>query len=168
MKKEIIKLKSGQVKIEKQKEENIIEVKGPCGIIKKKFKGEDINFIKEGIFLKSKVSYKLFISLLKQMVEGVRYGYFLKCTFVGLGYRFVHLGDRILFKLGYSHYIRYNVPKSVYIIGFKNQLIVYGLDLEEVSRVGNIIKKFKKINVYKGKGIFINDEKVVLKVGKKR
>jgi len=147
MKKEIIKLKSGQVKIEKQKEENIIEVKGPCGIIKKKFKGEDINFIKEGIFLKSKVSYKLFISLLKQMVEGVRYGYFLKCTFVGLGYRFVHLGDRIL---------------------FKNQLIVYGLDLEEVSRVGNIIKKFKKINVYKGKGIFINDEKVVLKVGKKR
>lgn len=166
MLKEREKLKVSGVSINVK--EDIIEVKGNLGIIRRRFSGSDIDFKENGVLIKSKTSYGTFRGILKNMIWGVTKGYYLECNFVGLGYRFVHLGDRIIFKLGFSHYIRYEIPSTVYIVGYRNKLIIYSVDIEEVGKIASKLSKFRKKDSYKGKGIYIGEPKLELKIGKKR
>lgn len=142
-------------------------IKGKLGECKQVFKGEEILFKDGAVLVKSKNSFGYLSSRIKSLLEGVSSGYFIELSIVGRGYRFIDLVDKLLVKLGYTHYLEYKPSKGIKFIGSRNNLLIFGLDLEEVNRVGALIRGFMKPEVYKGKGIRYVGEEIMLKVGKK-
>ncbi len=139
---------------------------GKLGKVSKQVGGEEVVLGYNKVLLRSKSSYKVFRSLLLSMLNGVNKGYFKELEFVGLGFRFLNLKKGLYLKIGFSHYIKLRLPKSIKIIGFKTKLIIFGINLEEVNQVAREIKALKKPDRYKGKGIRYESEEVILKVGK--
>jgi large subunit ribosomal protein L6 len=145
-----------------------LEVQGILGKLKKKYTGNDVLVIREIFFIKTFSSYKLFLVSLKNMIAGVTFGYYIHLTFLGLGYRFLHLSKRLLIKVGFTHYLCLGRSKDLKFFGYKKRIILFGLDLEFINRMGAVIREFRKPDVYKGKGIRYKNEKIILKIGKQR
>lgn len=111
-------------------------------------------------------------SLIKQYLIEVSKTIFKKLKFIGLGYKIFNVtnsnGNLIYFKLGYSHFIYFKLPKNFKIINIKStKLFIIGNSFEKVNNIAAIIKNYKLPEPYKGKGILYIDEKVKLKEGKK-
>lgn len=87
---------------------------------------------------------------------------------VGVGYKCKLYNNYILFLLGYSHLVYEIIPYNIYIKlqNLKN-LSLYSIDLIILNQFIYKLKKKKKINVYKGKGLLLKNEKIILKEGKK-
>lgn len=144
-----------------------LEVSGILGSVVQVFKGSDIIFGENQMLLKSKSSYGYVIARIKSLLEGVQRGYFLELQLVGRGYRFINLKDYLVVKLGSLYGLQFKKPSGVYIFSSRTKLVIFGLDLEEVNRVGNIIKGFKRPDAYKGKGIRAAGDIIKIKAGKK-
>jgi large subunit ribosomal protein L6 len=157
------------VKLFLDKENKSIKIQGALGECVQVFQGKDILFDTNKVLIKSKSSLGYFNSRMKSLLNGVSYGYFIELQIVGRGFRFVDLVDRLLVKLGYTHYIELNSSalKGVKIVGSRNSVLIFGMDLEEVNRVGGLIRNFMVPEAYKGKGICYAGEEIKLKVGKK-
>lgn len=149
------------------KDNKSIKIEGILGECEQVFKGEDILFANNRVLIKSKSSYGYFVSRMKGLLQGVSNGYYVELTVVGRGYRFINLVDTLLVKLGYTHYLKYNAPKGIKIFGSRTNLLIFGLDLEQVNSVAALIRNFMEPESYKGKGIRYAGEEVILKVGKK-
>ncbi|KAJ3041664.1 hypothetical protein HDV00_008941 [Rhizophlyctis rosea] len=113
--------------------------------------------------------------LLGNMVEGVLEGYTLPVRFVGVGYRAVLEdrpeggGKRLNLKLGYSHPVIMDIPEHITVqVPVPNQLILSGIDKHEVTLFASKIRKWRKPEPYNQKGIFVGDETIKKKEGKKR
>ena len=157
-----------KVAIKINKNINSITVSGTNGVFIQSFNGKDIKFTEKKLFFLTKRSYKNFLVLLNNFYVGVFYGYFIEINFIGLGSRFLRFKNYLLLKLGYSHYIRYKIPYSVLLIGYKRRLIIFGLDLQEINAIGKQLRFFKEPDIYKGKGIQIGAEVIKYKIGKKK
>ena len=73
------------------------------------------------------------------------------------------------FKVGFSHTLKICVPKGIKIYSFKNNsVIIVGIDKQKLKEFAIRIKKKKRPNVYKNKGIFFEDEIFYLKEGKNK
>ena len=110
-------------------------------------------------------------SLFSQKQKSLTVGHFLYLRIVGVGYRvFLSSKERTLvFKLGYSHFIKLQLPISVKAFLPEPTLIcLYGIDKNEVTQVAATIQKMKVPSVYKGKGIRILNSYVRTKIGKKK
>jgi large subunit ribosomal protein L6 len=70
--------------------------------------------------------------------------------------------------MGFTHYIIKYCVNGIYLIGFKNKILLYGVDEQQVNQVAATIRDFRRRDAYRGKGIRYRDEIVELKVGKKR
>lgn len=104
---------------------------------------------------------------LNNMCEGVTTGWVKELKIVGVGYRATLQGKTINFKLGYSHEINVEVPANLEVEVNKNvQIIVRGIDKEAVGTFAANIKKLRKPDAYKGKGIRYANEIIRLKDGK--
>lgn len=103
-------------------------------------------------------------------IKSLKVGFFKEMVLEGLGYMFmVYSKERELrFEGGYSHgiYLKYGV--GVVLAVEKKRILIYSLNKKDVSDLNMNIRKLKKVDVYKGKGIKDKDELIVLKVGKKR
>lgn len=151
------------------KKKGSVLIKGVLGTVEQVFKGDDIIFGEDGstVEIKSKSSLGYFISRLNSLLKGVSEGYFVELEISGRGYRFINLTDKLLVKLGSMHYIGIKQSSGIKIVGTKSKVLIFGLDIEEVNRVANIIRGFRVPDAYKGKGIRYVGEQLVLKVGKK-
>ena len=91
----------------------------------------------------------------------------------GVGYRMyideALKSDKLLtFKLGYSHFIYFKVPTKLTIFCFsKTKLCIFGNSFKDINLISAKIRSYKKPEPYKGKGILYENEKIVLKKGKK-
>ncbi len=143
---------------------------GCLGSIKYSFNGYDLVFLKTNnkLFFLSKISYKNFLSIFKNNYLGVTNGYYVEINFIGLGSRFLRLKNFLLLKLGYSHYIKFLVSKSILTVGYKRTLILYGVDLQEVNLIAQNLRVYKKPDIYKGKGVQLEGEVINYKVGKQK
>lgn len=141
---------------------------GKLGLGKVSMRGMNIVYLSNGVFIASKQCYKLFLGLIKQMWYNLGFGCYVELSFVGLGYRFFYIDEYLYLKLGYSHYIKFKIPGYVHLVGFKNRLIIFGVDICSLHKFVYLLRKFRMPDVYKGKGILIRDEVISLKVGKKR
>lgn len=115
----------------------------------------------------NKALHGLYRSLLKNNVIGVSQGYKKELVIVGVGYKAVLAGTKLTLSLGYSHDIVFQVPAGIKITvtdGVK--LLIEGADKQLVGEVAASIRKFKKPEPYKGKGVRYADEHVVIKPGK--
>ena len=115
----------------------------------------------------NKALHGLFRSLIKNNIIGVSEGYKKELQIVGVGYKAVLAGNKLTLSLGYSHDIVYPVPEGIKIqIADGTKISISGVDKQLVGEVAASIRKFKKPEPYKGKGVRYSDEHVVIKPGK--
>ena len=106
-------------------------------------------------------------SLVANMVEGVTTGYSLTINIVGVGYRVAEKGKDLEFQLGYSHPILFPAPEGItYKVESATKLIISGIDKQLVGETAAKIKKLRKADPYKGKGLRLEGEAVRRKAGK--
>ncbi len=116
----------------------------------------------------SKALHGLSRTLVANMVSGVTDGFTKKLEIVGVGYRVLSKGPTQLeFQLGYSHSITVNAPEGVtFTVEGPTRLTVEGIDKQVVGEVAANIRKLRKPEPYKGKGVRYAGEQVRRKVGK--
>jgi large subunit ribosomal protein L6 len=116
----------------------------------------------------SKALHGLTRTLVNNMVVGVTDGYEKKLEIVGVGYRVLSKGPTQLeFQLGYSHPITFNAPEGItFSVDGPTKLGVQGIDKQLVGEVAANIRKLRKPEPYKGKGVRYAGEHIRRKVGK--
>ncbi|WP_028644808.1 50S ribosomal protein L6 [Nocardioides sp. URHA0020] len=116
----------------------------------------------------SKALHGLTRTLVNNMVVGVTEGYEKKLEIVGVGYRVLSKGPTQLeFQLGYSHPITFNAPEGItFTVETPTKLGVQGIDKQLVGEVAANIRKLRKPEPYKGKGVRYSGEHIRRKVGK--
>lgn len=116
----------------------------------------------------SKALHGLTRTLVNNMVVGVTEGYEKKLEIVGVGYRVLSKGPTQLeFQLGYSHPITFNAPEGItFSVEGPTKLGVQGIDKQLVGEVAANIRKLRKPEPYKGKGVRYAGEHIRRKVGK--
>lgn len=163
---QIIEIPDGvEVKLDK----NILIVRGPKGELKRKINKKIKLEIKEDIKVISKDSalWGLYRSLINNMIIGVVNGFEKKLEIVGIGYKGEVKEDKLIMVLGYSHLVEMEIPKGLEIKVEKEIISVAGIDKELVGQFSANIKKQRKPDVYKGKGIRYQGEEIKLKPGKR-
>ena len=156
-----------------------VNVKGPKGALS--FTVHDLVEVSqgaEGIAVKPKDESKLARSLwgmsrtmISNLVTGVSKGFEKKLEINGVGYKAAVAGKVLKLSLGYSHDILFPVPEGITIVvsGPKqDQIVVSGIDKQKVGQVAAEIRRWRKPEPYKGKGVRYSDEVVVIKETKKK
>jgi large subunit ribosomal protein L6 len=116
----------------------------------------------------SRARHGLTRTLVNNMVVGVTDGYEKRLEIVGVGYRVLSKGPTQLeFQLGYSHPITFNAPDGItFAVESPTRLSVEGIDKQLVGEVAANIRKLRKPEPYKGKGVRYAGEHIRRKVGK--
>lgn len=150
-----------------------LTIKGP--ISTRQITKKDVEFFVLDNFLiietKSKISSFETIKikrLVEKIIQEVRSNFKKSLELVGVGYRAHLFKNYLVLKLGYSHLIYVNIPKTIKIICIKpTKIYIIGSNKEEINLFAKLIKSYKKPEPYKGKGFLYEDEKIELKEGKK-
>jgi large subunit ribosomal protein L6 len=152
-----------------------VTVKGPKGELKHVV-AEPITVEQgdEGIAVKrpnderqSRALHGLTRSLINNMVLGVTEGYEKKMEIHGTGYRVANKGGNLEFALGYSHPITVEAPEGIsFAVETPTRFSVQGIDKQLVGEVAANIRKLRKPDPYKGKGVRYSGEHIRRKVGK--
>lgn len=108
-------------------------------------------------------------ALLANIVKGVTTGFERKLELVGVGYRAQAQGKKLNLTLGFSHPVVYAVPEGITIeTPSQTEVVVKGVDKQQVGQVAAEIRGFRPPEPYKGKGVRYADERVVRKEAKKK
>ncbi len=106
-------------------------------------------------------------TLIANLVEGVTAGYEKKLEIVGTGYRVVPKGSDLEFTLGFSHPVVVSAPEGItFAVESATAFSVSGIDKQQVGEVAANIRKIRKPEPYKGKGVRYAGEVVKRKAGK--
>jgi large subunit ribosomal protein L6 len=106
-------------------------------------------------------------SLVANMVTGVTEGYHKTLEIVGVGYRVQAKGPNLEFSLGFSHPVTVSPPEGITLrVETPTRLVVEGIDKQQVGEVAANIRKLRKPDPYKGKGLRYSGEHIRRKVGK--
>jgi large subunit ribosomal protein L6 len=106
-------------------------------------------------------------TLIANQIVGVTEGYSKGLEVVGTGYRVAAKGESLEFALGYSHSITVDPPKGIsFTVEGNNKVTVNGIDKQAVGEVAANIRKLRKPEPYKGKGVRYAGEVVRRKAGK--
>ena len=152
-----------------------VTVKGPKGSLTHVI-AEPIAISQEGTTLtltrpddgrSSRSLHGLSRTLVSNLIEGVTNGYSKSITIVGVGYRVAEKGKDLEFQLGYSHPILFPAPEGItYKVESQTKLIINGIDKQLVGETAAKIKKLRKADPYKGKGLRLEGEVIRRKAGK--
>lgn len=154
---------------------NFIVVKGPKGELKQALHslvqveiGEKEIVVKAGeaTSKKEKAFWGLYRSLINNMVLGVTSGFEKKLEVNGVGYRVALQGRKLVLNVGYSHPVDFPLPDGIEGKVEANVITVSGFDKQLVGEVAANIRKVRKPEPYKGKGIKYVDEIIRRKEGK--
>ena len=152
-----------------------ITVKGPLGSLTRTF-GSSLSIEKDGNQLVCKAAndaakpmHGTLRALVANMVKGVTEGYEKKLALVGVGFRAQAAGDRINLSLGFSHPVVHAMPKGVKVeTPVQTEIIVKGIDKQQVGQVAAEIRAYRPPEPYKGKGVRYAGEYVKIKETKKK
>ena len=156
-------------------ENNKVTVKGPKGTLERvlpaemdiKMEGSEIVVSRPNDLKKMKSLHGLTRTLIHNMVIGVTEGYEKKLEINGVGYRAAKQGNKLALTLGFSHPVEMEAPAGITIdVPAPNKIVVSGADKEVVGAVAADIRKWRKPEPYKGKGIRYEGEVVRRKAGK--
>ena len=106
-------------------------------------------------------------SLINNLVVGVTEGYKISMEIFGVGYRVQQKGKDLEFSLGYSHPILIEAPEGVtFSVDGNTKFAIEGSDKQQVGQIAANIRRLRKDDPYKGKGIRYAGEQIRRKVGK--
>ncbi len=169
-----IKIPSG---VEVKFQDSVLSVKGPKGELRMKVHElVDIKIDGDTARVEPKDDSKFanalwgtFASHLQNMITGVTEGYSKKLLVEGVGYRVEQKGNKIELKIGFSHPVEVEVPEdlSAEVDSKENSITISGIDKQKVGQFAADIRKIKKPEPYKGKGIRFEGEHILRKEGKR-
>ena len=108
-------------------------------------------------------------TLVSNLVTGVTKGFEKKLEITGVGYRAAVQGKNLQIALGYSHDVVYPIPNGITIATPKpTEVVITGIDRQQVGQVAAEIRAFRKPEPYKGKGVKYAGEYIFRKEGKKK
>ena len=154
---------------------NGVDVKGPKGQLKQPLPPGIVAAVEDGNIVTKKSSedmelnkfHGLARSLVNNAVLGVTEGWKKELDIVGVGYRAELKGQQIHLALGYSHPVVYDVPKGIDVaIDKQTHITVTGVDRQLVGQVAANIRRFRKPDPYKQKGVRYTGEQLKKKAGK--
>lgn len=103
------------------------------------------------------------------ILQGVKDGFEKRLEISGVGYRAAMQGKNLQLALGYSHDVVYETPQGVTItVPRPTEIVVAGIDKQQVGQVAAEIREFRGPEPYKGKGVKYAGERIVRKEGKKK
>jgi large subunit ribosomal protein L6 len=152
-----------------------VEVKGPKGTLKQRVppgvtfevKGAELVAATAGPDPELKKFHGLARSLVANAVTGVTEGFKRELDIVGVGYRAEVKGKQVVFALGYSHPVVFDIPAGIDVaIDKQTHVTVTGIDRQLVGQVAANIRGFRKPDPYKQKGVRYTGEVLKKKVGK--
>lgn len=160
--------------VELKVEGNIFHVKGKLGKLSCEVPPEVgytieagvLAFTRKGDRPQQRADHGLARALVNNMVVGVTEGYSKVLELQGVGYKWAVEGKSIALTLGYSHPVSVPVPEGIKVEIKGNLLTVSGIDKQLVGFVAASVRKCKKVEPYKGKGIRYKGEYVRRKAGK--
>jgi len=115
----------------------------------------------------SKALHGLTRTLVNNLVVGVTAGYEKKLEIHGVGYRVQAKGSDLEFALGYSHPVKIEAPEGItFKVETPTRFSVSGIDKQKVGQISAVIRKLRRPDPYKGKGLRYEGEKIRRKVGK--
>jgi large subunit ribosomal protein L6 len=153
-----------------------IAVKGPKGELNQFFSPDMAVAQEDGTIVVSRPTdrgehralHGLTRSLIANMVEGVTDGFEKRLEIQGVGYRAALKGRNLELALGFSHPVSITAPEGIdFEVPQPTEVIVRGIDKQLVGQVAADIRKRRKPEPYKGKGIRYKGEQVLRKVGKR-
>lgn len=152
-----------------------VTAKGPKGELSRTFRpfvtieqdGDTITVDRIDDSRDAKAQHGLVRTLVANMVEGVSTGFSKKLQLVGVGYRAALKGSDLEMQLGYSHPVLVKCPEGItFECPQPTEIIVSGPSKEQVGQVAADIRKWRKPEPYKGKGIRYEGEYIRRKLGK--
>ena len=155
---------------------NEVTVKGPKGELTRSFysaltieQAEDNSIVvtRPDDDRESRAQHGLTRTLINNMVVGVSEGYSKTLELVGVGYRAAVKGDKLEMNLGFSHPVIVEKPEGItFECPDQAKIVVSGIDKQQVGQVAADIRKWRKPEPYKGKGIRYQGEHIRRKEGK--
>ena len=115
---------------------------------------------------KNRAKHGLMRTLVNNMVVGVTTGFSKQLEINGVGYRVAAQGTNLKLNLGFSHDVIFAIPTGITAGIEQNVITISGIDKQQVGQVAADIRKLKKPEPYKGKGIKYADEVILRKAGK--
>jgi len=156
--------------------DNVVTVKGPKGELSQKIvNGLNVK-IEDGSLTVEKTEDKKELeamfgttnALIKNMVKGVSEGYEKGLEIIGVGYKFQVRGTTLVVSAGYSHNVELAIPSGLTVETVSNnEITIKGISKELVGEFAAKVRKVRKPEPYKGKGIRYKDEFIRRKEGKK-
>ena len=156
--------------------DNLITVKGPKGelttktINDVKVKVEDgkVTVTRSNELIPTKKMHGTVNANIKNLIEGVSNGYKKALEIVGVGYRFAQKGNKLVINAGYSHSVELDIPSDLKVeVKSNNEIEISGIDKIKVGEFAANVRKVRKPEPYKGKGIRYAGEHIRRKEGKK-
>lgn len=163
-------------KVEVKIQDGLIMVKGPKGELKQKThsdvnisleNGQAIVSVLEPENKKQRALWGLYQRLLSNMVVGVTEGFERKLEMVGIGYKGQVQGNKLVLNVAFSHPVDFPLPSGVTAAFDKNTIILNSIDKQLLGETAAQIRRIRKPEPYKGKGIRYADETVRRKAAKK-
>ena len=106
-------------------------------------------------------------TLVANLITGVTEGYTTKMEIFGVGYRVQQKGSNLEFALGYSHPVLIEAPEGItFAVESPTKFSVSGIDKQKVGQISSNIRRLRRPDPYKGKGVRYEGEQIRRKVGK--
>ncbi|MCL2883247.1 MAG: 50S ribosomal protein L6 [Coriobacteriia bacterium] len=154
---------------------SVVKAKGPKGELSQEIKPMISARLEDAVLLieraddsrEARAYHGLYRTLINNMVVGVSEGFSKSLEIIGVGYRAALKGSDLELQLGYSHPVLVKAEDGIsFEVPAQTQIIVRGIDKQKVGQVAADIRKWRKPEPYKGKGIRYSGEYVRRKLGK--
>lgn len=153
---------------------DVVEVKGPkgalttpiCSVLSYEVADGTVVITRLDETRQTRAQHGLRRTLLANCVEGVSKGFSRTLEVVGVGYKVAVKGDMVDLAVGYSHPVLIDLPAGITAKAEGNKLTISGVDKELVGEVAAKIRRVRKPEPYKGKGIKYDNEQIRRKAGK--
>jgi large subunit ribosomal protein L6 len=158
-------------------EAGMLVIKGPKGTLTMPMLDDVIYAINEGEILVTPVgptqqarsAWGMQRTMVQNLVTGVTEGFTKVLEITGVGYRAAAQGKNLRLQLGYSHDVNFPVPEGIEVkTPDPNTVEISGIDRQQVGQVAAEIRRWRKPEPYKGKGIKYRGEYIFRKEGKKK
>jgi large subunit ribosomal protein L6 len=158
-------------------DDRVLSVKGPKGTLSLNLRDEiSYTLENDGILVKpanetkaARAFWGMQRTLVQNLVTGVTEGFTKKLLITGVGYRAASQGKVLKLQLGYSHDVNIDVPEGIEIkTPDQTTVEISGIDKQKVGQIAAEIRRWRKPEPYKGKGIKYDGEFIFRKEGKKK
>ena len=156
--------------------DNIVKVSGPKGTMEMTVKspitveinGNEITLKKNSETKEANMLHGTMNSNLNNILKGCKEGFKKELEIIGVGYKFAVQGNNLVINAGYSHPVKLDIPTGIKVEAVSNtEITISGCDKVLVGEFAANVRKVRKPEPYKGKGIRYKNEHVRRKEGKK-